>query len=756
MQVLLSEPDIDRLRRTQRIYSKLLEREPENADALHALGVIAHQQGNYQGALDFLTRAIAANPDRPQYHITIGIVHEALGSLDLAVAAYERAISLQPDNSDAHHNLAIALQLAGNAEAAVNSAGRATQLRPDCSEFHNTLGYALRQCGRYDCAINSFRKAVSLKADYAEAYNQLGVTLNAAGRYDEAVESYHRAISIDPNYVEAHWNIALVLLLTGRFAEGWKEYRWRRHPDLEMVTYPHTLSGPRWDGSEFAGKTLLVHYEQGFGDVLHFVRYLPMVKNRGGTVILEARQPLRGLLEMLPGVDLFVEASDRHAPDVHYDFHVSLMDLPDVFGATEATIPADVPYIHADTIGVESWREHVNTSSFNVGIVWSGSVSYDRNNVRSCGLEDFAPLAAIEGVTLYSLQKGPPVSQIEQYRQSVPVVDLGCHINDFADTAAAIENMDLVVSVDTCVLHLAGAMGKPAWALICAAPEWRWLLNREDSPWYPTMRLFRQEHLGQWTDVFERVRRELERLVPRRSTTQDGHCGLLGTENRAPRPDARDRAEQLHLSSLDAYAAGRYDHAVDLIRQAISIDSTTAIFHNSLGLALEALGKPQDALSAYHVAVSLQNDFAEAYNNMAIVLNSLGRYAEAVEKCLQAVAYKPDFAQAYHAMGYAQQMQSDYERAAESYCLAIRFRTDFAEAYNHLGVVLAAQGAWEEAIHSHRRAAGFEPEYAEAYNNLGVALRELGDYAAAMENYSRAIATLRRRRRGGTGLRRGA
>jgi Flp pilus assembly protein TadD len=513
MQVLLSEPDIDRLRRTQRIYSELLEREPQNADALHALGVIAHQQGNYQGSLGLLTRAIEVSPDRPRYHVTIGIIHEALGSLDLAIAAYERAISLQPDNSDAHHNLAIALQLTGNAEAAVSSAERATQLRPDRPEFYNTLGYALRQCGRYDCAINSFKKAVSLKADYAEAHNQLGVTLNAVGRYGEAVESYRRAISIDPDYVEAHWNIALVLLLTGRLPEGWKEYKWRRHPDLEMVTYPHALDGPRWDGSGFAGKTLLVHYEQGFGDVLHFVRYLPMVKSRGGTVILEARQPLRGLLETLPAIDLFVEASDRHAPDVHYDFHVSLMDLPEVFGATEATIPADVPYIHADTTRVGEWREHVNTSSLNVGIVWSGSVSYDRNNVRSCRLEDFAPLAAIEGVTLYSLQKGPPVSQIEQCAQSVPVVDLGCRINDFADTAAVIENMDVIISVDTCVLHLAGAMGKPVWALICAAPEWRWLLDREDSPWYPTMRLFRQEIPGRWNTVFECVAEELQLLA---------------------------------------------------------------------------------------------------------------------------------------------------------------------------------------------------------------------------------------------------
>jgi len=513
MQVDFSGPDFERLRRTQHAYGLLLERDPDNADALHALGVIAHQRGDYQNSLDLLTRAVAADPHKSSYYVTMGVVCEALGRASQAIAAYRRAISLKSDNAEAHHNMAIALQSTGDSRGAADAAMRATRLRPDCPEFHNTLGYALRHSGEYYRAIDCFKKAVSLKRDYAEAYNQLGVTLNAVGRYEEAIESYHQAILNDPEYAEAHWNMALVLLLTGRFAEGWRQYQWRRHPDLEMLTYPHALGGPVWDGSKFLGKTLLVHYEQGFGDTLQFVRYLPLVKSLGGTVILEVRKPLRALLGAMPGVDVFVDASPQHGANMEYDFHVSLMDLPGLFAKTEPEIPSHVPYIYADRLKIDFWRQRMDSRSLNVGVVWSGSTSYERNNVRSCRLEDFAPLDAVDGVTLYSLQKGEPASEIEECRQTVPVVDLGRWIEDFADTAAAIANMDLLVSVDTSVLHLAGAMGKPAWALICAAPEWRWLLDREDSPWYPTIKLFRQKQVGRWDEVFQRVRRELELLT---------------------------------------------------------------------------------------------------------------------------------------------------------------------------------------------------------------------------------------------------
>jgi tetratricopeptide (TPR) repeat protein len=501
------------LRQAEHLYRLVLQNDPNNPFALHSLGIIAHQAENDDTAVELISNAIQNNPEIPQFHNTLGLVLEALERFEEAVASYQQAVSIKPDYAEAYNNMAIALQSQGRYEAAVEKCKKALSLKPDYAEAYNTMGYSLEKQEQYSEAIENYRQAVRFKPDFAEAYNHLGVILNILERPDEALENYKKVLQYDPDYIEVHWNMSLALLRSGRLTEGWKEYQWRLNPELGMTTYPHRYEILQWDGSFFTSKRLLVHYEQGLGDTLHFVRYLPMVKARGGTVILEVRKPLYGLLQNCPGVDEFVEASLDNKPDVKFDYHISLMDLPKIFATTLETIPAQVPYIHACPGKAGYWRNKLASADFRVGIVWAGSSIHDKDRYRSCSLKCFAPLTMIDGVQLYGLQKGQAAANLEEVANEMVITNLGNEFEDFTDTAAAIENLDMVISVDTAVLHLAGAMGKPVWALLPFSPDWRWMLNRRDSPWYPTMKLFRQKKRGQWEPLFQHVAEELKIIV---------------------------------------------------------------------------------------------------------------------------------------------------------------------------------------------------------------------------------------------------
>ncbi|MHC4431240.1 MAG: tetratricopeptide repeat protein [Planctomycetota bacterium] len=563
------------------MYRQVLQEQPENPVALHSLGILTYQRGQYDVAADLVGRAVTSNAKVPQFHNTLGVILEAQGRPEEALDAYEQAVSLKADYAEAYHNMAIALQSQGRYAQAIEKCEKANLIDPDHAEPHNTMGFALQAQGRLNDATESYRKATELKPNYAEAYNHLGVALNQLGRHDEAVENFEQALRIDPDYAEAynnlgivlkergrlaeaiadyeqairlephffeayynlgnaltaqgccdeaienyqhaieikpgyaqaHWNRSHAYLLKGEFVKGWQEYEWRRNTELGIFTYPHRHRGPRWDGSDFSGKRLLVHCEQGLGDSLQFMRYLPMVKARGGVVIFEVWKSLHGVLQDSKGFDELSELSVERKTDVDFDLHISLMDLPAVFGTTLDTIPAEVPYVTADSLKVKAWRDRLDGASFNVGIVWAGSPKHGNDHNRSCRLELFAPLASIDGVKLYALQKGEAATEVGRLSQAVTIHNLSQDLDDFGDTAAAVENLDLVISVDTAAAHLAGAMGKPTWVLLPFAPDWRWMLERTDSPWYPTMRLLRQEEWGDWTCVFQEMTEQLRTLV---------------------------------------------------------------------------------------------------------------------------------------------------------------------------------------------------------------------------------------------------
>jgi len=505
----------DRLQEAVKLYDTILQADPKHSDAWHLLGSIAHQLGKHDQAVDFIGKAIAISPRTPLFHYNLGLVLEASGKLDQAVQAFQQAIRFDPDSAEALNCLGKALKSQGRFEEAIKMYNQALRLKPDYTTAYFNLGNALKAVGRLDQATEKYGQVLRLKPDHVEAYNNLGNTLREQGRPDEAIENFNQALLLNPDYPEANLNRAICHLLKGDFAEGWEGYEWRLRKAHWKPGYDYDV--PLWNGSSFIGKRLLVQDEQGIGDSLQFIRYLPMVKSRGGMVIFEAMEPLMGLLEGFHGIDQLVSRSSDAAPTSECDLYIPLLSLPGVFETTAETIPADVPYLFVDSRKVEYWRPRLAGEGFKVGLVWSGNPMHPNDRNRSCPLERFAPLAEVPNVQLYGLQKDEAAAaQVKGLPENMAVTNLGQHFRDFTDTAGVIENLDLLISVDTSVVHLAGAMGKPVWVLLALSmPDWRWLLDREDSPWYPTMRLFRQQKQRDWDVVIRRVAEELRMLMER-------------------------------------------------------------------------------------------------------------------------------------------------------------------------------------------------------------------------------------------------
>src|SRR5262249_19269542 len=443
-------------------------------------------------------QTVALKPDDSGAHINLGHILARQDKLDEAAASYEQALRLKPDDPEAHNNLGIVLGKLNRLDEAAARFRQALGLKPDHADAHNNLGSVLEKQDKLEEATACFHQALCLKPDYPGVHNNLGIVLWKQGRFEEAVASYGQALDFQPDYPEAHWNRGLAWLTMGRLEQGWRGYEWR-WKCKEFGSLP-PFQAPLWDGSPLDGRTILIHAEQGLGDTLQFVRYMPLVEQRGGRVILHCQPPLTRLLARSPGIERLLAHGD---PLPEFDVHVPLLSLPGLFGTTLESVPAEVPYVEAEPQLVEAWRERLGSyRGFKVGIVWQGNPDHRMDRYRSTRLTQFAPLARLPGGHLFSLQKGPGVEQLAALTDPFPVTDLGSGLDDFRDTAAVLKNLDLVVSVDTSVAHLAGALGIPVWVALHFPAEWRWLMGREDSPWYPTMRLFRQTSPGQWEDVF--------------------------------------------------------------------------------------------------------------------------------------------------------------------------------------------------------------------------------------------------------------
>jgi hypothetical protein len=373
--------------------------------------------------------------------------------------------------------------------------------------------------GSIEQAVTCFERTLRLDPRFPEAQSNLGTVFRDRGDLDRASAAYRQAIAFDSGYALAHSNLGVTLLLQGDFAEGWREFEWRQ-PRLGTRQTPRTDLPPRWTGEDPAGRTILLQAEQGLGDVLQFARYAGVIAEQGGRVILEAYPPLKRLLASVPGVARVVTADDALPPDI--DWHLPLMSAPYVMGTRIETIPATIPYLIPDADLVTVWKKRLaRLSGVKVGLVWAGDPrphdprAHAVDQRRSVALSKLTPLLAVPGIDFISLQKGAPAAQVTDIAPELRPLDLMDDVSDFADTASLVANLDLVISVDTSVVHLAGAMGKPVWILSRFDNCWRWLTEREDSPWYPTARLFRQTTSGDWNRVIARVTDALASLERR-------------------------------------------------------------------------------------------------------------------------------------------------------------------------------------------------------------------------------------------------
>ncbi|WP_431661768.1 FkbM family methyltransferase [Pantanalinema rosaneae] len=495
-------------------YQQAIALKADYANAHHNLGAVLFKQNRWEEAIPYYQQAITLMPEHVNARNSLGVALLRLGKLDAAKDQFATALTLKPDYASAHDNLGTVLQRQGQLDAAIDHYRQAIALKPDCANAYSNLGAALKEQGKLTESIACYQEAIRLQPDHADAYNNYGGTLVEQGKFHEAIGCYEQAIHYRPDYADAHLNLGIILLTLGDFPRGFAEYHWRwqtkQCPDLR---YPQAL----WDGADLHSKVILLTAEQGFGDTLQFVRYAPLVAQRGGHVVIACQKPLLRLLNTLVGIDRCV---DRDRVDVQTHLHAPLLDLPQILGTTLETIPAQVPYLQVPPSGIRlpgegggQGDEGDGEGRFKVGIVWAANPSSSTASKRSCALHQFLSLLEIPQITLYSLQKDCPEADRPLLTSHERVYDLSEQLEDFGDTAAAIAQLDLVISVDTAVAHLAGALGKPVWTLLSYVADWRWLRDRTDTPWYPTMRLFRQPQPGDWQTVFQQVATTLQHTI---------------------------------------------------------------------------------------------------------------------------------------------------------------------------------------------------------------------------------------------------
>ncbi|MDR3438541.1 tetratricopeptide repeat protein [Telmatospirillum sp.] len=740
------------------LYRRILAFSPDHPFVLHQLGMIRQSLGDADQARQMIERAIAVAPDYAEACNNLGAALADRGKPADAIACCRRAIVLRPDYAKAQSNLGKALKDLGKAADAAIWYQRALVIDPQFTMAFSNLAAALQDMGRLAEAREAGEKALMLAPDHPIALNNHGITLQEQGNELAAISCYERAVRLAPDYAEAHTNLGMAALLHGDYTRGWQEYEWRWNGGITALRQ-RDFSKPRWTGDDLRGRTILLHAEQGFGDVLQFARYAKPIAARGGKVILEVHPPLMRLLSTVPGVSRVVAMG---APLPEFDCHLPLMSAPLVMGTTERTIPAETPYVVPDAAKVAAWsRRLAGLPGLKVGLVWAGnprphdpgSNLVDRR--RSMTLQQLMPLLKVPSVSFVNLQKDGPATQIGEISADLRPHDWMAEVADFADTAALIANLDLVISVDTSVVHLAGALGKPVWILSRFNGCWRWLTDREDSPWYPTARLFRQTRRGDWDEVVTRVASALADLTDRTQKPSADAAQLFQQAVEHHQAGRFDEAERLYRSilateprnvgclyhlGLVAQQRGRHADAVDLFQQAVQLNGKVAGLHGSLGTSLAALGRLDDAIASHKRAIALEPELVSAIYNLGNAYLARGNRREASACFQRTAALRPDLAEPYNNLGSIFSAIGAFEAAERSFERAIALQPQVAAGHNNLGNVRKEQGRLAEAEACFQQAISLQPDYVEAHYNLANLRLDMSDIKGAMARFQQVIA----------------
>jgi tetratricopeptide (TPR) repeat protein len=676
---------------------KALAIDPSHADTLHLMGLLSLEAGQADHAGEWISRAIEQYP-KPEYLASLAVALHRLNRLDEALATSQKAYALNPNNAATCNNIGATLQLLGRDREALKWFDRAHALRPD----H---------------VVGVINKASSLQQLH---------------RFDEAIAAYRQAKVIDPANPEPDWNLALINLLRGDFEAGWagREARWRRR--INPGLYPK-FSEPRWFGDgNIDGKTILICADEGLGDTIQFARYVPMIAQRGARVILVVEPPAYPLLRGLPGIaQCLPKAAGTQVPD--FDLHCPMSALPLVFKTRLDSIPSGVSYLPPlQEARVQAWQQRLDdrigaSEKLRIGLVWSGNPTHPNDHNRSLPMHTLARILDVDA-TFISLQKDLRPDDQAALRERADIVDLTAALTDLSETAALVSCLDLVITIDSGVAHLAAALGCPTWILLPYTPDYRWLLDRDDSPWYPTVRLFRQTETRDYAEVLDRVRRELQALIA--ANKQHQPIDLAAAQPVTP--------DLLHAAGLRQMQDGHYDQAVESMARAIRQDAKPE-YLASLGTALRRQGRHEDALKAFDKAAQLKPGDAGLWHNLGDVLIALKRYAEALLSFQHVLKLDPRHSDAACRCGVLLHQQGRQEEALAYLDLGAELQPNQAVMHEMRAVVLHSLYRYEQALAANRRAHALNPGNAETCNNIGAALQFLGGDEEALLWFDRAL-----------------
>ena len=781
-------------------YQQALTIDPQRVDSWNNQGVVLARLGRFAEALESYDHALALRPNFAEACANRGNALTELKRFDEALASYAQAIAVAPHYAGAHKNRGVLLTRMDRHEDALASFAAAIAIEPQDGDHHAQFGSALLHLERFDQALEKFDQALALGANSPPLYNSRGIALAGLRRFDEALASYDEAIRIDPSYAEAHhnrgvtlhstvqvaaalesferaialdpeyasarWNQAWCRLRLGDYAAGWPLYEWRWQTPSQLDKRRDFMA-PMWSGSEsLVGRTILLHAEQGLGDTLQFCRYVSLVAARGAKVIFEVQPSLLALLAALPGATQVVP---QGAVLPAFDYHCPLLSLPLAFRSELHNLPATVPYIEVQEPRLRAWRARLGPRTRpRIGLVWRGNALHANDNHRSLALAELLPLLGT-WAEWFTIQKELPSAERELLATHAEIRQLETELSDFADSAALVSELDLIISVDTSVAHLAGALGRPLWLLLPFSAEWRWLLERNDSPWYPSARLFRQPAAQDWASVLRAVDAALRAQfsVPTSTPTVFGNatnandatlgdaaawfnrgnqCFRLGQRGLAVAHYARAlEIDPNHIEARENRALAlaelrRYDEAFAGYRDLIERAPLRATAYNNQGVAFAACRRFAEAVSSYDRAIQLRNDYVEAFNNRANALTELGQYELALAGYATALTLRPNYADAHSNRGNALTGLKRFDEALASYEQALKLKPGSVDALTNRGLALAGLRRFEHALASYDQALRIQPNFAHAHCNRGAVLRDLKRHEEALTSYDRAIA----------------
>jgi tetratricopeptide (TPR) repeat protein len=772
-------------------FCKAIEQDTKCVDAYAGLGKICFDQKRYEEAETFYAKAITIKPDDAALHNNLGILYSQMRRYRDAEAAYRRmleidaehvighlnfanmladaerydeaekhfriGIELQPSFADAYFGYGNLLKIRDRFSEALAAYRKALALTPESAAIYNGLGSLYYENGNFEEAELHFKKAVQIDPGFHEANSNLGVICKKNRHFSEAEDYYHKALLTDPDSPTVIFNLSLVALAQANFEDGWSLYEARFDArSKKPISVPPVLPYPRWQGEPLIGKSIVVWHEQGFGDVIQFSRYVAILKCQGAKHIsVMCKHPLRSLLQTLDGVDRVISFADRENLGF-CDYWTFPLSIPLYCQTRLDTIPTTIGYISAPSEYKQKWQHRFSMDRMTVGIVWKGAAAHTGDRERSLeSLKQLRPLWDIPGITFVSLQKGQAEDEAAVPPFDQPLINLGAEVQDFADAAAIVDQLDLVICVDTAVAHLAGALGKPVWALIPYAADWRWMLDREDSPWYPTMRLFRQKKRGEWGEVINRIKGCLLEQAEQywlklfEKTPADaclslnvgdfylglGRCSDAEIHYRNAlkiKPDFLPAYSQLGSMFMNEH---KFSKAEAVYRQVLLKYPTLAAGHFNLAQLLKETHRFEEAEKHYKSALSEDPCFFEAQFSLGILFQSLGRLHEAEIAYASTLSLRPNYAEAYVNLGNVFKDRQMLDEAEASYRKALSLKLDYVDAYDCLGNILNYQNRFDEAEAMYKQALAIQPDSLRIKYNLSFLFLAAGRFAEGWPLY---------------------